>query len=124
MTRAEQHPTGAAAAVQVAAELRKQAVENARVLIVGRATPDDIAFATRLRELLAKPAQADIQVVNGGPVDARRAIEKLSESNRRLDFIACSAGTADWELFRNLRNCRRPPGPRSSDHKAIGGRIF
>ncbi len=102
VTQAEQHPTGATAAVQVAGAFRHIPGGPARVLIVGQSTPEDVAFATRLRELLAERPQTEVEVVRGGPIDARRAIEKPSETARRLDFIACSAAAANWSLFQNL----------------------
>src|SRR6187551_1959538 len=52
VTWAEQRPTGAVAAAQVAAKLRKEKLSDGRVLIVAGSTSEDRAFAERLRGLL------------------------------------------------------------------------
>jgi ribose transport system permease protein len=110
VTWAEQHPTGPAAARQLANTLRKQTPAGAQVLVVARDSPEDMLFATTLREDLRKAGLTVVDVVNGEPAQARRALEKATAENRRIDFIACNAATASWSVLQDLSGFRSVAG--------------
>lgn len=102
VTGAEQHPSGEAAARQLAADLTGRAAAGARVLIVAGRSADESLFAARLKSDLARTKLLVVGVVQGDPTDARRLLDGLSASQKRIDAIACSAITANWSLFQNL----------------------
>lgn len=106
VTWAEQHPVGAAAGRQLADLLQRRASPGAPVLVVARNTPEDVLFASTLRDRLDQARFTVIDVVTGEPAQARRALEAAAAANRRIDFIACNAVTADWGLWQNLADFR------------------
>jgi ribose transport system permease protein len=102
LTYSEQHPTGAGAAAQIAAEIRRHAGPNARVLIAVRDRPEDAAFAASLREELTRSGAAVLEVVKGEPRDARRALERIAAAGGKLDAIAGTERSAAWGVFSDL----------------------
>jgi ribose transport system permease protein len=102
VTWAEQHPTGSAGGHQLATQLIGQRRPGLQILVVGRSSPEDVAFTTRLRDDLVRAGMTPIRVINGDPGDARREIEKLSASAGHIDLIAGSAAAANWGVFQNL----------------------
>jgi ribose transport system permease protein len=102
VTWAEQQPSGAGAGEQLAKDLARRGPRASRVLIAARNTPDDLQFCRALRENLAQAGLTVLGVINGEPVDARRALEKLSMEGGRVDFIAGNAVSASWGVFQRL----------------------
>jgi ribose transport system permease protein len=98
----EQHPTGPAAARQIADTIRSKSARGARVLIAARDNDEDRLFTTALSNLLSAAGGVSIEVVHGQPVDARRAMNRIVESGGSLDVIACNHVTAAWPVFQNL----------------------
>lgn len=95
LTYTEQHPTGEAAARQLASEIGK----GARVMIAVREQAEDEVFAQRLAtELEARGAEV-VATVQGEPKDARAALTKIVG---KLDAIACNQATAAWLVFGDL----------------------
>lgn len=99
VTLAEQSPTGAAAAQQVADRISGNAA--GRVLVVVRDHPEDRAYAEALQELLQRKG-ARVEVVRGEPRDARRALDQATHTGG-LTAIAASATTGTWALFEDLK---------------------
>lgn len=100
MTWAEQHPTGATAATQIAEKLSSR--RGASVLIAARNSSEDVEFARLLRVRLETAGLTIIQVVTGEPLALRRALERASETNARVDIIAATAATESWTILQNL----------------------
>jgi len=100
VTNAEQRPTGAAAADQLAKQIRREFGARPSVLIVARDQAEDLAFADRLSQALA--GAADLLVVKGEPVDARQALGRFAAGGDPLDVIACTEVTGSWALFSDL----------------------
>lgn len=99
ITLAEQSPTGATAAQQVAARVPRSG--SGPVLIVVRDQAEDSAYAEALQQALQSRGQA-VEVVRGEPRDARRAITRAA-SGPGLTAIAASAATATWALFADFK---------------------
>ena len=75
VTWAEQHPTGTSAGRQVAADLAKRTPRPTRVLIIAGSNPEDLAFARAAQAELVRAGTAVEDLINGGPLEARRAAE-------------------------------------------------
>ncbi len=104
-TWTEQNPTGADAGRQLAKAISRRTqreTREVRVLIVARDIPEDIHFASALRAELLKSGVSVVETVNGQPVDARRALEKIGAAGGQVDLIACNAAAAEWNLFADL----------------------
>lgn len=101
-TWSEQHPTGVAAAGQLARTIREDAQRSARVLIVTRASAEDVAFAEALESYLTVSGVTVIGSVRGQPSDARRTIARVVERRETIDIIAGNQVTATWGVFDRL----------------------
>ena len=97
-TIAEQHPTGAAAGEQLAADIIAQTSPDANVAIIARTVPADQAFATRLEERLAATGRTVVIRINGQPHDAVKALQEPAEG-RRIDILAVTKEAGDWAIF-------------------------
>lgn len=97
VTWTEQHPQGAEAARQLAA----QATPQTRALIVVRTQPEDAAFADILRAGLSARGVTVVETVKGEPKDARAALVRAAQVGG-LDAILCTHATAAWEVFSDL----------------------
>lgn len=102
VTYDEQHPTGAAAAEQLAKQITRQFAKNSNVLIVARDSNEDGTFADLLRAQLRGEGFSVIETVKGQPSDARNAIQRLTDAGVRVDVIACNQATAGWAVMENL----------------------
>lgn len=103
VTTAEQSPTGAVAAIQLAPAIVKQFGTSSRVLIAGRDQAEDAAFAQTLERELSTARVQVLGTVRGEPKDAREALQKLAASGGKLDAIACTRITGAWLVFGNLK---------------------
>src|ERR1044072_2417307 len=65
VTWAEQHPTGSAGGHQLATQLIGQRRPGLQIMVVGRSSPEDVAFTTRLRDDLVRGGMTPIRVING-----------------------------------------------------------
>lgn len=102
MTWDKQFPTGASGGRQLAALIEREAKPPARVLIVVRATGEDAAFATAAKERLEADGFTVVETIRGQPVDARRAINRLSEADQTVQIIAANEVTARWTVLQKL----------------------
>lgn len=98
LTLKQQSPTGAPAGIQVANKITATN-ENASVLIVGRATADDREFTDAASQQLENSGSDVIAVINGGPADARKAIEAAIAAGKRIDAVAANDVTAKWSVY-------------------------
>jgi ribose transport system permease protein len=101
VTWSEQHPTGDAAAGQLARDLLGQFGNRARVMIAVRPQPDDAAFADALRRQLTGAGATVVEVVKGEPKDARAALQRVA-ADGKLDAIACTQTSSSWLVFNDL----------------------
>lgn len=100
VTYKEQHPTGASAGAEVARRLDDLGA-GAAVLVVAGKTPEDAAFVGALRDRLEVRGVA-VDVSQGGPPDARRALEAAASGGRRLDVVACTEAVSRWAVLDRL----------------------
>jgi ribose transport system permease protein len=114
VTWAEQNPAGTHAAQLLARDLARHHRSGTRVLIIAGSTPDDVVFAQTLRASLEKNRFSVLAPITGEPVDARRALDKLSAAQAHLDLIACTAVTANWALLQHP-----PDFPCARDAKVV-----
>src|ERR1700722_4613661 len=84
VTRAEQHPTGVAAARQLAQSIVADSGKDARVVIIVRSGDEDASFAAELRRALEQGGVTGIETVRGQPADARRTLTRLGEQGVRV----------------------------------------
>jgi ribose transport system permease protein len=102
VTYTRQSPTGASGGSLLAAEIRRSAPGDARVLVVVRDSREDAEFADALAAGLDEAGARVVETVRGQPSDARKALERLTASGERLDVIAGTQATAKWTVFDNL----------------------
>lgn len=99
LTMKDQFPTGEEAGRQVAQQILAQNDTGANVLVVVRDTEADRALAAAAVDELEAAGITILQVVNGGPADARKAIESLIDENITIDAIAANDVTAKWNIY-------------------------
>ena len=102
-TYTEQHPSGEAAAAQLAADIAKQFGKSPRVFIAVRDQAEDAAFAAKLEAELKFAGATVAAVVRGEPKDAREVLRSMAASGIQLDAIACNQPTAAWLVFSDLK---------------------
>ena len=95
----DQYPTGAAAARQVAAEIRQHYGKGVRVMIAARPQAEDAAFAEELAKEVEVFGGAVAAQVAGEPSEAREVLRKLALAGAKLDVVAGSQATAAWQVF-------------------------
>jgi ribose transport system permease protein len=100
-TLQQQHPTGTAAARQVAKAIGADGRPK-RLMIVAGTSREDILFADSLSNLLVASKHFVTEVVKGSPSDARGALERVG-SGEKLDVIACTPAAATWAVFDRIR---------------------
>ncbi|MCH8042172.1 MAG: ABC transporter permease [Planctomycetes bacterium] len=100
-TYKEQHPRDAAGGRQLAHDI---AAEHGAVRVVILVEKDDEAadFAVALAERLSKDGSEVLETLVGGPQEWRGGLERLSESDRLPQVIACSAATSRKGVIRKL----------------------
>ena len=103
-TVSEQPATGALAAPGVVARLGAQLDDDAKLLVVAGAQPDETAFAGAVAEAWKGEGRPVAAVVTGEPRDARAALENLAASGNRLGGIAASAHAAGWLVFASVKD--------------------
>jgi len=98
----EQHPTGAAAGEQLAADIVGRFEAPARVIVVARSHQEDAAFADTLRDRLTAAGLTVLATVKGQPADARAALGRAVADHTPPAVIACNQSTAEWGVFDHL----------------------
>jgi ribose transport system permease protein len=99
----EQHPTGAAAGLELGADILSQTQPAATVFIVVRNTPDDGAFAAALTKALSAQGRSVLGTARGQPDEMLQAMKQLLERESRLDVIASVNGAGVGPVLDNLR---------------------
>ena len=102
VTLDEQMPVGAEAARQLAESLPKSAAEGKRLLLVTGRGSDEDAFAASLVEQAEAAGWSVAAVSQGGPREARMALEAAAEPPETVAVIACSASAGAWGVFDDL----------------------
>jgi ribose transport system permease protein len=102
VTISEQSPSGADAAKQVSERIASLG-ESPGVLIAVGDQPTDVAFAAALKNLLRERGATLLGEARGEPRDARRELERIATEGRKVEAIACTRGSGNWLLFRDLR---------------------
>lgn len=98
-TIAEQHPSGTAAAEQLAGAIVAQTSTGAGIAIIASDGDDDRAFAATLHDRLADAGRNVVARVNGQPQDGARALQKLAADQVKIDVIAVTKEAGDWAIF-------------------------
>lgn len=99
LTVKQQHPTGGDAGDQVARAILTAHGAQARVAIVTRNTQGDREFADAVVKRLQAVGASVLANVQGGPADARRALEALVNDEQTIDAIAANDVTAKWNVY-------------------------
>jgi ribose transport system permease protein len=102
VTWSEQQPAGASAGEQLALDIVTRYGPTARVLILARDVPEDLAFADTLQERLQQAGCTVIDSVKGQPQDARRMISAVLEAGDWFEVIAANQVTARWSIIEGL----------------------
>jgi ribose transport system permease protein len=102
LTLAEQHPTGGAAARQVARMIASDAKAKVGAVIVVGDRDEDTAFAEQLRRDLLSRDVPVLETARGRPADARRVLAKVAEDGGRVGAIACTPVTSRWTIYEGL----------------------
>lgn len=102
ITIEKQRPLGAEAAASVAERIARGSGQGTRVLIVGRASEQDMAFATQLEALLKAKGMEAVGRVVGEPRDIRLALEKEALSGAPVNTIATTERNA-W-MVNNIKS--------------------
>lgn len=97
-----QSPQGGAAGEEVARQIVRQFGANARVMIAARDTQEDAEFTRTLQEGLTRGGATVVETVQGSPVDARKALERIAAGGQGLTAIAANQATARWGVFDNF----------------------
>ena len=102
VTWSEQHPTGESAADALAPKILAQEGADARLLIVVRDSPKDVAFAKQLQSRLEENGLTVVAVIKGQPIEARKAIADLANSGVRIDAYLCNRASSIWGIYQRL----------------------
>ena len=123
VTCAEQHPTGVAAARQLARAIAADPEKPATAVIVSaKGTRTPCSPMELGRELEGRGVRV-LATVRGQPADARRALDPARRGGGRVGILACNQVTSTWGVYDPLRRVSpRWPGPGSSSPRAMSGR--
>ncbi len=101
VTLDDQTPSGADAARQVSAALVGEWSDGASLIVVAGRGGDEDAFAAETRDLAEGAGWSVVATVQGGPREARVALEDLAAA-KTVDVIACSSTAGAWGVFEGL----------------------
>lgn len=102
VTIEKRRPIGAEAAQSVAERIARGFGQGARVLIVARASAQDMAFAARLEELLKAKGMEVVGRAIGEPRDVRLAFEREAQAGVPVNVIATTERNA-W-MVSNIKS--------------------
>jgi ribose transport system permease protein len=102
VTFTEQSASGPAAADQLRSQMTSKLKSGARVMIAASTQANDPDFADSLESQLVDAGFLVESTVQGGPNEAKRALEQLQEKGVILDAIACSESSSSWLVFADL----------------------
>ncbi|MBI3823429.1 MAG: ABC transporter permease [Planctomycetes bacterium] len=106
-TIAEQHPTGAAAARQLADVIVAQTPANAQIVILARDGADDQEFTATLQDRVVASGRSVAARVNGQPFDAAQALQRLRDGKVKIDAFAVTEEVDNWDIFRGFEQTPR-----------------
>jgi ribose transport system permease protein len=101
-TYTTQQPNGAAGGAQLGQVIASRTPAGAAVLVAARDNREDAEFVEALEAGLRESGRAVAAKVQGQPVDARAALEKLAGAGGKLDVIACSPAARTWAVWDQL----------------------
>ena len=99
LTIADQHPSGSAAAEQVADRVAEKTSADGGVLLITRDTESDRQYAQAISDQLTKQGIEVFGVVHGSPADARKVIEQTIADGKSIDAIATNDAVGKWPIF-------------------------
>ena len=102
MTLDVQQTSGAAAGRQLAKSLAAQFPADASVLLIVSDRQDDALFASALNTVAAEQGLTVVDSIEGGPFEARQALDVAAASGKRIDAIASTDATSRWSVFDRL----------------------
>ncbi len=98
-TIAEQHPSGAAAADQLAGDIIADTTAGASVVIIARDSDEDREFSATLDARLTAAGRQVSARVNGQPQDGARVLQKLADAPSKIDIVAVTKEAGAWAIF-------------------------
>lgn len=102
VTWTDQHPTGEAAGRQVGKMIVATCARGSRVLVVTQGNDDERPFAPALKAAVEPAGLKVVDVIQGRPIDIRKALERIAAAGGGLDAIACTSSTGDSEVLKGL----------------------
>lgn len=99
VTYTEQHPTGADAGRQVAAQITAALGSETQVLVVARETVEDREFSSAAVAALQAAGLTVVGEVNGGPADVRATLTALSAQQRLPSALAVNDVSGRWTVY-------------------------
>ena len=97
-----QRTSGAAAGRDLADSLAAQFKSGASVLVIVSDRQDDAQFASALHVSAAQQGLTVVDSIEGGPAEARQALDAAAASGKRIDAIASTDATSGWSVFDRL----------------------
>jgi len=98
----EQYPSGRAAGQQVAEAVVDAYGDQARVLVVGEAAPEDQAFVTEARRELEARGVEVLATASAGPPEVMAQIDRLVRAGKLPTAFVASPQAAGWRLWQTL----------------------
>lgn len=102
VTLDEQTPAGADAGRQLAVEVTGLPSATRRLMVVAGRGPEEIAFVDELRRQAEQSGWTLAACSQGGPREARQALEVLADAGTNVDAILCSPSAASWAVLESL----------------------
>jgi len=98
VTVQEQDRTGSDAAAYLARGLAHGAPKSSKILIVAKTGQEDARFADALEAALKQDGFRVAGKVQGGPREAKKALQEIADAGGGLDIIATTRECADWQV--------------------------
>lgn len=109
LTWKEQHPTGAAAGLQVGNIAARSDTSLQLAVVVARDTEEDRQFSAAAEEALTAAGVEVAAVVNGEPIDLRRTMDRLLADGKQIDAIVANDVTAAWPVYDRYESLKEVP---------------
>lgn len=98
----EQRPEGAEAGHQVSTIIKNSVASGGGILIAVRDSADDQAFSGAITDDLRGTQIRIVEISQGQPSDARRALVQATDRGQSVSLIVCTAASAAWPIWKNL----------------------
>lgn len=99
LTIRTQSSTGTDAGYSSAREASQSLPKSATVVIIATASPEDREFTVGAAAGLTEQGFTPAGIVNGGPPDARRLLDRLAAENRFPSVLIASGASSVWTVF-------------------------